>query len=86
MRSAHENVKLIRECKGINKTFVAKRIGLSLQGYIYIENGTVNLTTERLRFIAQVLDEDVSVFFDDKLTDAVIKRREDIAHRIKPTR
>lgn len=78
MRATHENVKLIRAAKGINKTFVAKKLGLSLQGYIHVENGTVNMTTERLRSIAQILGEEVNIFFDDQLTDSVISNLESI--------
>ena len=72
MRAAYENVKLIRATKGISKTFVAKKIGLTLQGYSHIESGNVNLTTERLRSIAQVLGEELKIFFSDELTDTVI--------------
>ena len=39
----HENIRMIREAKGVSKTFVAKGLGMSLQGYRYIEDGSVKL-------------------------------------------
>ncbi|MFL0365337.1 helix-turn-helix domain-containing protein [Pseudobacillus sp. 179-B 2D1 NHS] len=67
------NVAKIREAKGVTKTHLAKALGLSLQGYRYLESGETKLDVERLKTIAIVLDVDVAVFFNDKLTDSVIK-------------
>ncbi len=44
----HENVGLIREAKGISKTFMAKGLGMSLQGYRLLENCSVKLDVFRL--------------------------------------
>ncbi len=73
MRLVSENVRRIREAKGITKTFLAKKLGLSLQGYIHVERGAVNLSSERLRSIAGILGENVAIFFDDQLTENVIR-------------
>lgn len=69
----HENVERIREAKGVTKTHLAKRLDVSLQGYRHIASGNVRLDVERLRLIAKELGVEVAVFFDDKLTDSVIK-------------
>lgn len=74
----HENVGLIREAKGISKTFMAKGLGMSLQGYRYLENGSVKLDVERLKVIAKLLGEDSAIFFNDKLTKSIIDRIERI--------
>lgn len=69
----HENVEKIRRAKGITKTHLAKKLNLSLQGYRHITSGNVRLDVERLKIIAEVLGVDPAVFFDDELTESVIK-------------
>lgn len=68
----HENIEKIRKHKGVTKTHIAKHLGLSLQGYRHIANGTTRLDVERLRKISEVLDVETSIFFDEQLTDSVI--------------
>lgn len=68
----HTNVERIREAKGITKTHVAKKLGLSLQGYRHITSGNVRLDSERLKIIASIFGVNPGVFFDDKLTESVI--------------
>lgn len=43
-------------------------------GYIHIANGNAKLDVERLKVIADALDEEPAVFFDNKLTESVIDR------------
>lgn len=69
----HLNVERIRIAKGVTKTYLANKLNLSLQGYRHITSGSVRLDVERLRIIACELHVDPGVFFDDKLTDYVIK-------------
>ena len=70
----HENLARIRKAKGVTKTTIAKRLGLSLQGYRYLENGESRLDVERLKIISRILDTKVEVFFDDELTNKVVAR------------
>ena len=70
----HENIRMIREAKGVSKTFIAKGLGMSLQGYRYLEDGSVKLDVERMKIIAHLLGEDSAVFLNDKLTKSVIER------------
>ncbi|WP_206922574.1 helix-turn-helix domain-containing protein [Alicyclobacillus suci] len=72
MGTVKENVERIRKAKGVTKTFLAKKLGMSVMGYIHITSGDVRLDTERLQVIADVLDVDPGVFFDNKLTDSVV--------------
>lgn len=72
MLNVNENIRRIREAKGVTKTFVAKKLGMSLQGYRYLENGDVRMDVERMQKIAIALGVDSAIFFDDKLTDSVI--------------
>ena len=73
----HENVEKIREAKGVTKTYIAKKLKLSLQGYRHIASGKVRLDAERLKIIADALGEDPAVFLDDKLTESVISKYRD---------
>ena len=81
MRAAFENVKRIRESKGISKTFIAKKLGITVQGYSNIEYGVTSLTSERLRSISFILGEEVKIFFDDELTDLVIKNYNELCSK-----
>lgn len=69
-----DNVRDIREAKGVSKSHVAEKLGLTPQGYWHIESGNSRLQAEVLKVIASVLEEDVAVFFDQKLTENVIDR------------
>ncbi|MRG86970.1 helix-turn-helix domain-containing protein [Salinibacillus xinjiangensis] len=69
----HENVEKIRKAKGVTKTHLAKKLNLSLQGYRHITSGEVKLDVERLNVIAKSLGVSPAIFFDNKLTESVIK-------------
>lgn len=75
----HENVEKIRVAKGVTKTHMAKKLEMSLQGYSHLLSGNVRLDVERLKLIAAILDVEPGVFFDDKLTDAVIIKLESVS-------
>jgi transcriptional regulator with XRE-family HTH domain len=67
----YENVERIRKSKGVTKTHLAKKLGMTLQGYRHLTSGEVKLDVERLKIIAEALNVEISVFFDSKLTDTV---------------
>ncbi|WP_413781723.1 helix-turn-helix domain-containing protein [Anaeroselena agilis] len=71
-----ENVEKIRQARGVTKTYLAHKLGLSLQGYRHIMSGQTRLDTERLKIIALVLGVKPAIFFNDKLTKSVITRLE----------
>ncbi|PGM57689.1 transcriptional regulator [Bacillus cereus] len=71
-----ENVEKIRKARRVTKTFIANKTGLSLQGYRHIVNKDVRLDVERLKEISGALNVPISIFFDDKLTESVIKEME----------
>lgn len=70
----HDNVEKIRIAKGVTKTHVANKLGMSLQGYRHIVSGNIQLNVERLKIIAGVLGVEPAVFFDDELTNTVIEK------------
>ena len=67
-----ENIRRIREARGITKTFIANALGMSLQGYRYLEDGDVRLDVERMKKIASLLCVDSRVLLNDKQTESVI--------------
>ncbi|MCG8400851.1 MAG: helix-turn-helix domain-containing protein [Firmicutes bacterium] len=70
----HENVEKIRVAKGVTKTYLAGKLGMSVQGYRHIFSGNTRLDVERLKIIADLLDVEPAVFFDDHLTKSVIEK------------
>lgn len=70
---ANENVRRVRESRGVTKTFMARGLGISLQGYSHIEDGNVRLDVERMKKIGDLLHVDSAIFLSDKLTESAIK-------------
>lgn len=68
----HLNIEKIRLAKGKTKTFLANKLGLSLQGYRHIANGDTKIDVDRLMTIASALEVKTNVLLDDKLTESVI--------------
>ena len=68
----NENIRRVRESRGVTKTFMAKGLGLTLQGYRYLEDGSVRLDVERMKKIGELLRVDSAIFLDDKLTESAI--------------
>lgn len=76
-----DNVKNIRKAKGVMASHVSKVLGYKTpQGYHYLESGQATIDAEKLKIIAETLGEDVEVFYDQKLTESVIKRIERIGN------
>lgn len=69
----HENLKKIRTAKGVTQTHLAKKLNISNMSYSRMENGDAKIDVERLKVISTALSVDIAVFFDNKLTDSVIK-------------
>ncbi len=52
----YENIRKIRELKGLTREYVAAELKMSSSGYGKIERGEVDLTISRLFKIAEVLN------------------------------
>lgn len=70
----HEKVEQIRIKNGVTKSYLAKRLGISLMTYCHIAKGRIRLDVERLIVIAEALNVDPSIFFQEKLTETVDSR------------
>jgi transcriptional regulator with XRE-family HTH domain len=58
------NIKAIRELREISIKKTALALGVSSSNYRDIENGVVDIKLSKLIRIAEVLDVNVSVFFE----------------------
>lgn len=72
----HENLKKIRMAMGVTQSHLAKKINVTGMTYSRIENGESKLDVERLKVISIALGVEVGIFFNDSLTDSVIKEVE----------
>ena len=71
--SVQENIKKIREAKGITQTSVEKYASLSEMQYYRLEKEAKKIDPNVLFYIAKFLGVDMNIFFNDELTDNVIK-------------
>lgn len=60
-------VRQIRQSKGITQTFVAKQLGVTVQTFNSYEKGRTQLKVDTLKRIAEILDEPIENFFEQKL-------------------
>src|SRR5690606_18352355 len=65
MKDYIQNIKKIRETKGISQEYMAMELGISQSTYTKVERGEVNLYVDRLLKIAKVLDVGLSKIFDE---------------------
>lgn len=72
----YKNIRKLRETFGITSRALAKQINKSEMAYSRLERGLTKVDAETLYNISIVLRVDINIFFDDKLTDSVIKNRE----------
>lgn len=66
----HEKIELIRSRKGITKKHIAERCNRTSAWYTGISQGRTKIDVNTLIKIADALDVDVKVFFDDELSES----------------
>jgi len=71
--SVQKNIRRVRLAKGVTQTAVANYLGISRMSYNRLELSSVNIDPNFLPKIANFLETDMKVFFDDKLTESVMK-------------
>lgn len=70
----NEILKKIRIEKGHTQEDMAKKLGYKdKSGYNHLENGNVKLSVERAIKIAQILEVDPSIFFNQEVQDTSTK-------------
>ncbi|MDQ0417893.1 transcriptional regulator with XRE-family HTH domain [Croceifilum oryzae] len=67
------NIEKVREAKGITKTYMGSRVGLTCTGYRHIAVGSVKLTVDRFLDFAKVLDCPPEVLLSDERTECFIQ-------------
>ena len=69
MNNSGFNIKRLRNQKGYSQEFMASRLNISQASYARIESQEIKLSVDRLQQIADILETDISAFFDSsKLT------------------
>lgn len=59
------NLRELREKKGITQTEISVKVGVSRQAISLIENGQTKPSVENAKKIAEILDFDWSLFYED---------------------
>lgn len=70
--SVQNNIRRIREAKGIAQNAVAKQLNYSAMRYSNLENTNKTIDPDVISPIARFLGVEPGVFFDNGLTDSVI--------------
>ena len=68
-----DNLRYMRAMFGKTQKDFSSVMGLSPQAYSNIENGKRKVSAEELWRIATHLNVDIAIFFNEKLTESVIK-------------
>lgn len=55
MIQVHQRIEKLRIHKGVTKSFLAKKIGISAMGYHHLSTGRNSISTNRLQIIAEAL-------------------------------
>jgi transcriptional regulator with XRE-family HTH domain len=64
----HLKIEDVRKKKGVTKTHIANKCGKSVSWYHGIATGRRKPTVESVAMIAEALEVDVKIFFDNKLS------------------
>ena len=66
MENYIQNIKKIREDKGLSQEYMAMKLGISQSTYTKVERGEVNLYVDRLLKIIKILDVGLAKVFDEE--------------------
>jgi len=64
----YEKIELIRQRKGVTKTHIANKCNKTSAWYTDISHGKIRINVEVLQQIADALEVDVKIFFEDDLS------------------
>jgi len=68
MEPVHEKIESIRKEKGVTKTFIAQKCNKTVAWYHGISTGKRKANVDSLQEIADALEVDVRIFFENKLS------------------
>jgi|LauGreDrversion4_2_1035121.scaffolds.fasta_scaffold1480868_1 transcriptional regulator with XRE-family HTH domain len=66
--SISDNIRLIRESKGYSQEYVSKKLKVTQQAYSQMEKKPDNMTLERLRNLAAILDVSLIMLIGEENT------------------
>lgn len=69
MNKLHQNIRVLRDLKGLNRDTMAELLKMSSKAYARLEQGKTDIQLSRLEQIAEVLEVEIGKLFDlDKTT------------------
>lgn len=74
----HEKIELLRQRKGVTKTHIANKCNKTSAWYTGISKGRSKIDVETLQQIADALEVDVRVFFEDNLSVSLKNKKQAI--------
>ncbi|GEC88138.1 helix-turn-helix domain-containing protein [Brevibacillus brevis] len=63
MIAVHERIEQIRVDRGVTKSYLAKKLGITAMGYHHLATGRSPISTDSLQIIAEALEVDPRNFF-----------------------
>lgn len=64
-----ENIRILREIKGLSQDYMAMKLDISQSGYAKLESGKCNITMQRLAEIANILEVDAKELLIQRSTN-----------------
>lgn len=71
MSTVYLKIEEVRKRKGVTKSHIARSCGHTPQWYSKVSKGEIVLDVNKLELIASILEVNVTVFFDNKLSDTL---------------
>lgn len=76
----NELLKKLRTEKGFTQQDMAKKLGYSgKSGYCLLENGVVKMTIDKAKKIAEILEVDPAIFFNNKVEETSTNNKDQTA-------
>jgi transcriptional regulator with XRE-family HTH domain len=75
LKPVYKKIEEIRKRKGVTKTHIAKHCGKTVAWYYGISTGKRTPNVDSLQQIADALEVDVRIFFEDELSDSLNKNQ-----------
>ncbi len=69
----HDRVEQVRMRKGVSKAHIARKCGHSISWYSDLSKGRRGMSVKALQDIAVALEVNAKIFFDDDISDTLIK-------------
>jgi transcriptional regulator with XRE-family HTH domain len=80
MNNIGPKIRRLREQKGYSQEFVASKLDITQASYARIESEEIKVSVDKLQKIAEVLEADISTFFDPARLSIQSQTNHDSSH------